>query len=196
MVMVVPYLIAITALIFFADTLMGGLLSKFFALTPALVATQPWTLVTSMFLHGSILHIFFNMFGLLMFGPFLETKVGKKNFLLIYFASGIMGNLGYIFTAGLGSTVPVIGASGAIFGVLGALALLQPNMMVFVGFIPMPIYMAAIFWFFMELTSGVTGSEPGIANFAHVFGLAGGLAIANRLKKEVIKKGRWLNADD
>ncbi len=191
--MVVLQLIAFTAGVFIADVFSGGLLSHYFALTPALVFQQPWTLITPIFLHGSILHLFFNMFGLLMFGNFLISKIGTKRFLMLYFGAGILGNIGYVITAGLDSTVPVIGASGSVFGILGALAILQPNLMIFVGFIPMPIWVASIFWIFMEFSYGISGAQPGIANFAHLFGLIGGLLTGWKLKKEIIDKGKWLN---
>jgi uncharacterized protein len=192
--MITFYLIAITAVVFLIDMFTGNFLSANFALVPALALSKPWTLVTSIFLHGGIIHIFFNMFGLLMFGPMLESKIGKNNFLIVYFASGLIGNIGYILTAGFGGS-PVLGASGAIYGILGALAILQPNLMVLVGFIPMPIYMASIFWIFMEFSAGITGAQPGIANFAHLFGLIGGLGIGRQLKKDIIKKGGWLGEE-
>lgn len=193
--MAVKQILAATVAIFFLDVLAGGLLSRFLALTPALVMAQPWTIVTSIFLHGGIMHIFLNMFGLLMFGPILEAKIGGKNFVYLYLISGIIGNLGYILTAGMGG-LPVLGASGAIYGILGALAVLQPNLMVLVWFMPMPIYMAAVAWFFIELGSGITGAQPGIANFAHLFGLFGGIGLGMMFKKEIISKGGWLHEDD
>ncbi|MEK6843032.1 MAG: rhomboid family intramembrane serine protease [Candidatus Micrarchaeota archaeon] len=185
-------ILGITIAAFLLDFATGYSLSSYFALTPATALFQPWTFITSIFLHGNLLHIFFNMFGLLMFGPLLEQKIGEKNFILLYLTCGILGNIGYVITSGLTSTVPVVGASGAIYGILGALALLQPNLVVFVGFIPMPIYIAAIFWFFMEFGNGITGSQPGIANFAYVFGLFGGLVIGKILKNKIISKGHWL----
>jgi membrane associated rhomboid family serine protease len=188
--MVVIYLIAITVIASGLQLLLGNTFTDLFKLVPGSILSRPWTLVTSIFLHDGLIHIFFNMFGLLMFGPLLQSKVGKRNFLIIYFASGIIGNIGYIVTSGLGGA-PVLGASGAIYGILGALAIIQPNLLVLVGFVPMPIYMAAIFWFFMEFSSGVTGAETGIANFAHVFGLVGGLALGRQLKHNVEEKYNW-----
>lgn len=190
--MAVIILIIATVLVFALQVLSGGLVSNYFALTPALVLQQPWAIVSAIFLHGSPIHLFFNMFGLLMFGPLLEQKIGSRNFLMLYFASGIIGNLGYIFTA-FGSATPVLGASGAIYGVLGALAILQPNLMVFVGFFPMPMYMAAVFWVFAEFSAGVGGTQPGIANFAHLFGLFGGLLFGRHFKSEILKRGGWLH---
>ncbi|MFH1257417.1 MAG: rhomboid family intramembrane serine protease [Candidatus Micrarchaeota archaeon] len=190
--MMTHYLLGATILVFILQVLFGAPFNSFFSLTPSLLLQQPWTLVTSMFLHGSVLHIFFNMFGLLMFGPFLESKIGRNNFLLVYFASGILGSIGFAITSGFGN-IPVVGASGAIYGILGCLALLQPNLTVLVFFFPMPIYMAAIFWFFIEFSNGIGDLQPGIANFAHVFGLVGGLLAGYYLKKKIIRKGHWLH---
>ncbi|MFH1750324.1 MAG: rhomboid family intramembrane serine protease [Candidatus Micrarchaeota archaeon] len=190
--MVVIQLILFIVGVFFADLLSGGVLNGLFAMTPSHLLTEPWTIITSMFLHGNFLHLFFNMFGLFMFGPFLEAKVGGRNLLILFFACGILGNMGYAVTSGFGN-VPVIGASGAIYGILGALAILQPNLMVFVGFIPMPIYIAAVFWFFAEFAYGITGVQQGIANFAHLFGLFGGLIAGKFFRKELVTKGSWLN---
>lgn len=185
--MAVLYIIAITIAAFFVDVLTSGLLSANFVLVPNLVLLKPWTLITSMFLHGGLIHLLFNMLGLFMFGPLLESKIGTKNFLILYFACGLLGNLGYIVTSG-GGNIGVLGASGAIYGVLGALAILQPSLIVFVGFVPLPIYFAAIFWFIMEFTYGITGSQTGIANFAHLFGLIGGLALGKIYKRDYMNK--------
>ncbi|MEK6954482.1 MAG: rhomboid family intramembrane serine protease [Candidatus Micrarchaeota archaeon] len=190
--MVVFQIIAFTVAVFIANVISGGLINNYFALTPSTFLTQPWTIVTSIFLHGNLMHIFFNMFGLFMFGPYLQAKIGTKNFLYLYFASGIVGNMGYMITSGFGS-VPVVGASGAIFGVLGTLAILQPNLMIFVGFIPMPIWMASIFWLITETVYGFGQLQAGVANFAHVFGLFGGLLFGGIFKKQIIAKGGWLH---
>jgi len=100
------------------------------ALTPALVLSGEslWTLITSMFMHGSFFHIFANMFSLFFIGSFLERIVGKKRFFWIYMISGLVGGIFFIL-AGLifgDINTPAVGASGAIFGLLGALAVLVP----------------------------------------------------------------------
>lgn len=192
--MVAIQIIIFTAAAFFVDVFTGGMLSRSLVLDPGRFMQQPWTLITSIFLHGSIVHLFFNMFGLLIFGPLLEAKIGSRNFIFLYFASGIIGNIGYVLTSGLGG-LPVLGASGAIYGILGCLAVIQPNLMVLVMFIPMPIYLAAVFWFFMEFSAGVTGAQPGIANFAHLFGLFGGLLYGRIVKKKIIAKGGWMHEE-
>ena len=101
-----------------------------FALTPSLVLSGQnlWTLLTSMFFHVSFFHIFANMFSLFFVGKFLERIIGKKRFFRIYIFSGLFGNLLFILWAlvGGGISIPGLGASGAIFGLLGVLAVLVP----------------------------------------------------------------------
>jgi membrane associated rhomboid family serine protease len=100
-----------------------------FALTPSLilVGNNLWTFLTSMFLHSGFLHLFANMFSLFFIGNFLEKIIGKKRFLLVYLFSGILGGIFFVSSGFLfGSNLPGIGASGAIFGILGVLAVLVP----------------------------------------------------------------------
>ena len=100
------------------------------ALTPGLIISGKtvWTFITSMFMHGSFFHIFANMFSLFFIGNFLERIIGKKRFFWVYMISGIVGG-GFFVLASLifgGLDVPAVGASGAIFGLLGVLAVLVP----------------------------------------------------------------------
>lgn len=140
-----------------------------FALYSSRVASEPWLLVTSMFLHGDFAHLFFNMFALGLFGILLESITGSRKFLLVYFSAGIIASIGsaLFYPASLG-------ASGAIYGVLGALTVLRPRMRVWVWMIPMPMYVAAIFWAFLDLVGFFAPS--GVANAAHLFGLGAGIA--------------------
>jgi len=102
----------------------------YIALTPSIVLSgkSVWTVLTSMFMHGSFFHIFANMFSLFFIGGFLEKIIGRKRFFFVYMISGIIGGLFYILGAMLlgGLDVPAVGASGAIFGLLGVLAILVP----------------------------------------------------------------------
>jgi membrane associated rhomboid family serine protease len=148
-----------------------------FVFNPETFPSQPWTAVTSMFLHGGVAHLFLNGLALFMFGPLLESIIGGRRFLLLYFASGIAGSLFYylFIVLGISPPIPALGASGAIFGVLGMLAVLRPNMMIYVSFIPMPMYAAAAVWFLMEFF-GAFNTGSGIASSAHLGGLVLGLA--------------------
>ena len=166
-----------------------------FSFVPAHAFSEPWTFVTSMFLHDntSPAHIFFNMFALLMFGSYLEDIISKRSYLLIYFLAGIVGNFGYIITAPSALT-PGIGASGAIYGILGSLAVLAPGARVFVMGIPMPMIFAAFFWFLIEFFGLFAPSD--IAHGAHLGGLFVGILFAFYIrrtwKSSVAKLVRWI----
>lgn len=146
-----------------------------FALYSSKVIEEPWLLVTSMFLHGGFEHLFFNMFALALFGFILESIIGSRRFVIIYFASGIVASIGaaIFYPASLG-------ASGAIYGIMGTLAVLRPRMRVWVWMIPMPMYMAAIMWAVLDMLGMFAPS--GIANAAHLFGLGAGILAGFYLK--------------
>jgi len=132
----------------------------------------PWTLVTSIFAHEGLLHIFTNMFTLFFFGSFLLQLVGVGRFLTVYFAGGIVGNLLFLLFSYLeiftNQYTGVIGASGAIFALGGTLAILTPKLRVYLfGIAPIPLWIAIIFGFVIIL--------PGVAWQAHLGGLIAGL---------------------
>lgn len=182
-------LIGLNIAIFLIEFALGDGFVKLFAFTPALVMRQPWMFVTAMFLHSGVLHLMFNMIALLFFGPLLEQRLGSKNFLAFYMVGGIIGNIGYYLTAP-GANVPGLGASGAIYAVLGAMAVFEPNMTVFVGFFPLPMYLAAVFWFFTEFI--YLGGTDLIGHGAHLVGLVFGLAVAFYLKRQAERKLRFI----
>ena len=109
-----------------------------FEFVPAYAFSMPWTFITAIFLHANMTHIFLNLFALVMFGSYFEFRSSRKIYLMIFFLGGILGNVGYMLTA-IDPTIPGIGASGAIYGVMGALAILVPFDRVFVFGIPMPM---------------------------------------------------------
>ena len=128
-------LIILNVVIYFISLLLLGTYGEEFfvsylALTPSLVLTgkSVWTFLTSMFMHGSFFHIFANMFSLFFVGGFLEKIIGKKRSFWVYLISGLVG--GAFFVAGAylfgNLNIPAVGASGAIFGLLGVLAVLVP----------------------------------------------------------------------
>ena len=181
-------LIGINFLIFFLQFVFPGILN--FAFVPATAFERPYTFVTSMFLHADFKHIFFNMFALFFFGLYLERRVTPLQYLSIYFISGIAGNFGYIFTAGNPYT-PGIGASGAVYGILGALALLDPFAAVyFYGSIPMPMIFAASIYAVIEFFGLFVPS--GIAHGAHLGGLFVGAILGMYLKKFYTKRNRTI----
>lgn len=150
-----------------------------FIFDPLLATQEPWRFITSMFLHGGYMHIFFNAYALFLFGSIVERKMSPTQFLLLYFASGIIGGLAYYATYlfGIIPAIPALGASGAIFGVLGAAAVMFPEMRIFVWFFPMKMKQAAVFWIILELF-GSFNVASGIASAAHLGGLLFGLAYA------------------
>lgn len=172
----------------------GDVFFQYLAFSKATTFSMPWTWVTTLFLHGGFVHLFFNMWALFLFGPLLEARIGEKYFLIIYFVAGILGNLGFLLTAPTPLTAG-IGASGAIFGIIGTLAMLAPNLLVLVFFAPMPLWLASIFWVVTELAA--SGSLDNVAHFAHVFGIVVGFAAGWLIKREEGKnngdKGAFLH---
>jgi membrane associated rhomboid family serine protease len=142
-------------------------------LVPALIPVRPWTPFTYMFLHAAGLwHIGLNMIVLYFFGPRLEARIGGGHFLGLYFASGLGGAaLSFVMTP----TVPIIGASAAIFGVVLAFALYWPHERVYIwGILPIEARWLAVGMAALELSGGFLGFEPGVAHFAHLGGFAAG----------------------
>ena len=140
-----------------------------------------WTYVTYIFLHGSIEHIFYNMLALLMFGYILEYIIGTKRFLLVFFSSGIISGI-----VGLSLYNSIIGASGAIFGIIGCLTMIRPKMVVFAFGMPMPLYMASVFWMFLDLVGIVYPDN--VAHAGHIGGFIFGAFIGAFMRKKYGEK--------
>ncbi|HEY4698794.1 MAG TPA: rhomboid family intramembrane serine protease [Nitrososphaerales archaeon] len=158
----------------------------YLAFFPALVLEYPWMFITSIFLHADLSHLFFNMMALFFFGTYLERMIGRKSFLVLFLVSGVIGNLGYLFTASDPLT-PAIGASGAIYGVVGTLAVLAPLMMIFIyGIIPLPMFITAILWTLLDLVGLFTPS--GIAHGAHLGGMVVGVIYGLYLRYPLITR--------
>lgn len=138
---------------------------------------MPWQLVTYAFLHGSLSHLAFNMFGLWMFGGELERVWGPRRFIVFYTVSVFAAAVAQLIV-GITTNlqVPTVGASGGVFGVLVGFAMLFPNRTLTLLFppIPMPAWLFVTLYGLLELVLGVTGTASGIAHFAHLGGLAGG----------------------
>jgi len=139
-----------------------------------LVLTRPWSLVSYQFLHAGFMHILFNMIGLYFFGPRLEQRMGARPFLILYFVSGISGAvLSIVFTP----TAWIVGASGAVYGVVAAFATIWPNERIYLyAIIPVPAWALATFAVAFSLQSGISGAQDGTAHFAHLGGLVFGVA--------------------
>lgn len=142
-------------------------------------AFHPWQLVTYSFLHGSPLHLGFNMIAVWMFGAALETRWDDLRYLLTYLLSVVVAAMTQIAVSGyvLHATGPVIGASGGVFGLLMAYALYFPRnviSIVFLPFIRIPARTFVLGYGAVELLLGLTGTSTGVAHFAHLGGLFGG----------------------
>ena len=169
-------LLANVAIFFLARAARPGLLAPF-ALWPIGAGFWPWQIVTYSFLHGSFDHLFFNMLGLWMFGGELEQVWGQKRYLQFYAASVIAAALTQLLVnALLGSTAPTIGASGGLFGLLLAFAMIFPNRTILLFFvIPMKAKWLVALYGVLELYQGVYVMNRGVAHFAHLGGMLGGL---------------------
>lgn len=139
-------------------------------LVPVFVLQRPWTLVTYMFLHGGMWHILFNMLGLYFFGPRLEEELGGRDFLLLYFISGLAGAVFSFLTP----NAAIIGASGAVYGVLMGFAFFWPRERILIwGVIPVEARWLVIIMTGLSLFGGFSGGDS-VAHFAHLGGFAGG----------------------
>jgi len=169
-------LLANVAIFFLGELLGPGLLSTF-ALWPIGGGFWPWQIVTYAFLHGNFNHLFFNMLGLWMFGSELEHVWGPKRFLQFYTASVLAAAVTQLVVdAVLGAGAPTIGASGGLFGLLLAFAMLFPNRTILLFFvIPMKAKWLVALYGVLELYQGVYVMNSGVAHFAHLGGMLGGL---------------------
>ena len=148
---------------------------------------MPWQLLSYAFLHGDLTHIFFNMFGLWMFGRDLERLMGPRNF-LVYYTTCVVGAglVQLVFAAVTGGVYPTIGASGGIFGILLAYAMFFPNRTVMLLFPPIPMRAKyfVLFYGLLELYLGVSGMSPGVANFAHLGGMLFGFLLLRHWRRQ------------
>jgi rhomboid family protein len=158
----------------------AGGLTELLALQPMGRNFHLWQLVTYAFLHGSLAHIFFNMFALYMFGGELERYWGAPRFLQYYFASVLAAGCTQLATTWLsGSSESTIGASGGVFGLLLAFAFNFPRqrILLLIPPIPMPAWLFVTIYGVIELFLGVTGTQANVAHFAHLGGMLGGAVV-------------------
>ena len=180
----VKVLIAANVVVYVLQSLSRGALDGLFALWPL----QPidgvsyfhvWQIITYAFLHDihNITHLLFNMLGLWMFGAEIERYVGPRRLLACYFASVVTAALSQLFVPMLFGAPPAatVGASGGVFGLLLAYAFMFPTRKVIPLFppIPMPAWLFATLYAGLELFLGVTGTQSGVAHFAHLGGMVG-----------------------
>ncbi len=172
-------LIAANIAVFLLQAAGGGLVETWFALwPPGGFESQFWQLVTYGFLHGSFAHIFFNMLALYMFGSEIERLFGSRVLSALLLR---LRGLGRALPARRdrstgGPAFPTVGASGGVYGLLLAFGIYFPRRMVMLIFppIPMPARFFVILFAAVELVLGVTGTQAGVAHFAHLGGMLGG----------------------
>jgi membrane associated rhomboid family serine protease len=143
-------------------------------------------LITSMFLHGGWMHLLGNMWFLWLFGNNIEDSMGRLRFLLFYLLTGLAAAFGQV-VANPNSVIPMVGASGAISGVMGAYLILYPRVKVYVlvpififfTSIALPAWMMLGYWFFLQLASGLVSNNDmgGVAVWAHVGGFVAGVVL-------------------
>ena len=181
--------------VFALQQMFGDKLMQYFALWPwgpdrvfrdgmtlVSIGFRPWQVVTYAFMHGSFSHIAFNMLALFMFGGAIERTFGARNFVVYYFVCAVVAAIAQLLVLNYFSPekfFPTLGASGAVFGLLLAFGMLYPHEKVFLIFlpIPMPAWLFVIGYAVAELVMGVTGTQAGVAHFAHLGGMLGGIVL-------------------
>jgi len=170
-------LILLNGIAFLLQMLLGDEIVAPLALWPLGADFMPWQVLTYAFLHGNFTHLLFNMFGVWMFGSDIERVWGSRRYLVYYVVCALSAAITQLVVAALtGSVYPTVGASGAVFGLLLAFAMLFPTRVVMPLFPPIPMR-APVFvavYGVLELVLGVTGTQQGVAHFAHLGGMAGG----------------------
>ena len=148
---------------------------------------QPWRFITAIFLHGSLAHLIYNLFALILFGLILEKVIGSNRFLIVFFVSGVLANVVSV------SVYPAsLGASGAIMGVIGALAIVKPFMNVWAFGMIMPMSVAAILW----IVGDVIGifAPDNVGHIAHISGVVFGIIF--RTNHEVRRKRHMIEVPE
>lgn len=144
-----------------------------------------WRFLTSIFLHGNLAHLLYNSFALALFGSILEKFIGGKRFLAVFFLTGILANIIAInfYNASLG-------ASGAIFGVIGALIVIRPMLLIWAFGLPMPIFVAGVLWAALDFIGIFVPSNVG--NIAHLAGMFLGLLFGLFLRKMRVQRQKFI----
>ena len=193
----VKLLVAANVLVFVLQNLSKGALDDLFALWPLQPINgqsyfQFWQIITYAFLHGNITHLLFNMLVLWMFGTEIERYVGPRRLLACYFASVVTAALSQLYIPTLfgAPPAPVVGASGGVFGLILAYAFLFPNRKVIplIPPIPMPAWLFATLYAGIELFLGVTGSQSGVAHFAHLGGMVGSALVIMNWRRARVER--------
>lgn len=182
---VTTFLVAANVVVFLAQLAAPGLVGPFAlwplgagAATGGQVGFEPWQLVTYAFLHGSLMHLLLNMFAVYTCGTALEQVVGPRRYLVYYLVCALAAGLTQlVVTAASGTVYPTVGASGGVFGILLAYAVYFPRNKLYLVLVPIgiPARVFVVIYAVVELLFGVTGTQEGVAHFAHLGGLFGGV---------------------
>jgi len=171
-------LIIANVVVFLLQIVAGGTMYALFALWPLSYGFLPWQIVTYSFMHAGVTHLLLNMFALYMFGGEIERVVGQRRYLTYYFVCVLSAAAAQlVVTAFLAaSPYPTVGASGGVFGILLAFAMYFPRRMILLIIppVPMPAWLFVTLFGILELYFGVTGTQAGVAHFAHLGGMVGG----------------------
>lgn len=147
----------------------------------------PWQVLTYAFLHGSLMHIGFNMLALYMFGGQIEQVFGSRRFLIYFLGCVFAAALAQLATSAFsgGIAYPTIGASGGVFGLLLAYGMFFPHRKLMLIFppIPMPAWLFVTLYGVLEIYLGVTGTQAGVAHFAHLGGMLGGYFLIRQWRR-------------
>ncbi|MFH1400524.1 MAG: rhomboid family intramembrane serine protease [Nanoarchaeota archaeon] len=181
-------LMGLCVLMYFAQLLLGITdlvsLHKDTAYHGFLYSANWWQYLTSIFAHGSAGHLASNLIGLLIFGLILEGRIGSKRLLWLFLTSGLVVNI-------LSPYPSSLGASGAIFAIMGALVALRPFMIIWLYWMPMPMIIAGAIWA-VSNTLGALGGTGGIGYIAHLIGLGIGLLFGLALRRQLGDKRKLL----
>ena len=186
-------LLVANVIVYGLQWLTGPLLEQFLALWPLSSGQSPgaghfqlWQPVTYAFLHGSPQHLFFNMLALYMFGGDVERLLGTRRYAVYYFACvlGAAAAQLFVMSRAAGPPQATLGASGGVFGLLLAFGMAFPKRRILLLFppIPMPAWLFVTLYGVLELTLGVTGTNDGVAHFAHLGGMAAGFVLLTHWK--------------
>ena len=195
---VIKNLMIIMGVVFLLQMVVSSQINLYLGLVPILVWKKYflWQLFTYIFLHGGVTHILFNLLALWMFGGELESYWGSKKFLRFFFFCGIgAGICTVVFSSR--QFIPVIGASGAIYGMLLAYGWLFPNRLIYIYFLfPIPAKYMVIIFGLIELFSSAEGTGGGVAHLTHLGGLLFGLlymaypTIRQKIRREYYRR-KW-----
>ncbi len=185
---VIKNLLILNGLAFLAGItpVLGSALMQWFALWPlgasriaGFAGFMPWQLATYSFLHGGFTHLLFNMFALWLFGVQIENTWGSRRFAVFYFVCVVGAALIQLIVASSeGVIYPTVGASGGIFGILLAFGMMFPNQPIYLYFLfPIKAKWFVILYGLLELWAAASGSQPGVANFAHLGGMLFGFLL-------------------